>query len=131
MLMAREDIPDDVRRFILTGIASVPYLEALLLARDAPEQEWDAKSLAQRLYISESAAAELLATMHAASLLACLDGETPHYRYHPESEALRDIVDRVAAVYARNLIEVTNLIHSNSGRKAQQFADAFKWRKDS
>ncbi|MGN6388514.1 MAG: hypothetical protein ACTHL1_03315 [Burkholderiaceae bacterium] len=131
MLMAREDIPDDVRRFILTSIASVPYLEALLLARDVPERDWEAKSLAQRLYIGEPAAAELLTTMHAANLLTRLDGETPLYRYHPESDALREIVDRVAMSYARNLIDVTNLIHSNSGRKAQQFADAFKWRKDS
>jgi hypothetical protein len=41
------------------------------------------------------------------------------------------MLDRLAGIYARNLVDVTNLIHSKTSRKAQQFADAFKWRKDS
>jgi hypothetical protein len=38
--------------------------------------------------------------------------------------------DRLADLYATHLVEVTLLIHSSLDRKAQQFADAFKWRKD-
>jgi catalase (peroxidase I) len=37
----------------------------------------------------------------------------------------------LAEVYARNLIEVTQLIHSVTDRKARRFADAFNMRKDS
>ena len=33
-------IPEDIRRFVLTSIPSVPFLEALLLMRAAPEQPW-------------------------------------------------------------------------------------------
>ena len=39
-------------------------------------------------------------------------------------------IDRLADLYATHLVEVTHLIHSSLDRKAQQFADAFKWRKD-
>ena len=35
--MYRDIIPDTIRRFILTSINSVPYLEAMLLLRSAPE----------------------------------------------------------------------------------------------
>ncbi|HSF32606.1 MAG TPA: hypothetical protein VLK82_19305 [Candidatus Tectomicrobia bacterium] len=128
-VMAREPIPEDVRRFILTSIASVPYLEALLLLRNASDQSWDSARVAQRLYISEKAATELLSELYAAGFVAATELETS-YRYHPNSAELRQMIDQLAEIYAKNLVEVTNLIHSKIGKRAQQFADAFKWRKD-
>jgi hypothetical protein len=128
--MARESIPEEVRRFILTSISSVPCLEALLL-RNAPDQLWDSTTVAQRLYISEKAATELLVDLSAAGFIVALESETAFYRYHPSSDELRQMIDQVAETYAKNLVEVTNIIHSKTGKRAQQFADAFKWRKDS
>ena len=129
--MTREPIPEDVRRFILTSITSVPYLEAMLLLRNEPAQSWDSRRVAQRLYISEKAAAELLSDLCAAGFLVVTERETSMYRYHPRSDELRQMINQLAETYAKNLVEVTNLIHSKTGKKAQQFADAFKWRKDS
>ena len=129
--MAREPIPEDIRRFVLTSIVSVPYLEALLLLRNAPDQSWDRATVAQRLYVSEKAATELLTDLSAAGFIVVIGPETSLYRYHPSSDELREMIDRLAEAYAKNLIEVTNLIHSKTGKRAQQFADAFKWRKDS
>jgi len=39
------------------------------------------------------------------------------------------MVERVADVYARYLVPVTNLIHAKPQIKVQKFADAFKLRK--
>lgn len=129
--MTREQIPDDVVRFILVSIPSIPYLEALLLLRGDAEHSWDSKRVAQRLYMSEKAVNDLLSELHAAGILhATMDGTTV-YRYRPASEELRDMIERLADIYAKNLVDVTNLIHSKTGKKAQYFADAFKWRKDS
>lgn len=124
-------IPDDVRRFVLTSIPSVPYLEALLLMRADAERGWNSAQLAQRLYLGERNAAALLAQLHEAHLLQPLDGEPGEYRFHPGSDAARDMIARVAGAYSTHLVEVTNLIHSATGKKAQHFADAFIWRKDS
>lgn len=44
--------------------------------------------------------------------------------------ALHALIDQLAALYAHNLVGVTHLIHSKLNKKAQQFADAFKWQKD-
>lgn len=129
--MAREHIPDDVRRFILTSIPSVPYLEAMLLLRSEPGHPWDSKRVAQRLYMPEKASGELLSELHTAGVLAVAEEHVPSYCYHPISEDLHLIIDRLAATYAAHLIDVSNLIHSKTGKKAQHFADAFKWRKDS
>ena len=128
--MAGEPIPEDVRRFILTSISSVPYLEALLLLRNAPNQAWESMTVAQRLYISEKAAIELLVELSAAGFIMVKESESALYRYHPRSEELRQMIDRLAETYAKSLVEVTNIIHSKTGKRAQQFADAFKWRKD-
>jgi hypothetical protein len=130
-VMTREPIPEDVRRFILTSITSVPYLEAMLLLRNAPNQSWDRTGVARRLYVSAKAAGELLSDLCAAGFLVVTEPETPLYRYHPRSDELREMIDQLAEAYAKNLIEVTNLIHSKTGKKEQQFADAFRWRKDS
>lgn len=123
-------IPDEIRRFILTSIPSVPHLEALLLLRNEA-MPWDAKSVARRLYMSDKAALMLLAELQEAGMLACEQQEPMHYRYDPVADDLRAMVDQLAEAYSRHLVEVTNLIHSKTGKRAQHFADAFKWRKDS
>lgn len=128
--MPPNTIPDDVRRFILQCIPSVPYLEAVLLVREHSQAGWSAAQLAQRLYLSEEAAARLLLDMQRAGI-ARADGPDPAaYRYAPGSVDLGQILDRLAQVYASHLIDVSQLIHSKSHRKAQLFADAFIWKKE-
>lgn len=127
--MTEDHIPDDVRRFITLSIPSVPHLEAILLCRHDSHRAWTAKEVAERLYMSEKTAGDLLSDLCGAGMLT-LDAASTLYRYTPHSDELRSIVDRLAQVYAKNLVSVTNLIHSKTGKKAQQFADAFKLRKD-
>jgi DNA-binding IclR family transcriptional regulator len=123
-------IPEDVRRFILLAIPSVPYLEALLLMRRAQERTWDAFQIAQRLYLSEKAAAGLLRALAAAGLVDP-EPHTGSFRYRPESEQLTELVDRLALTYSKNLVGVSELIHSKFSKKAQQFVDAFVFRRES
>lgn len=131
--MIRAPIPDDVKRFILLAIPSIPHLEALLLLRGEKGSPWDARRAAQRLYMHEKKAHELLSDLHAAGFLSSAREATepPIFDYAPSSDEVREMIDRLADIYARNLVDVTNLIHSKTSRKAQHFADAFKWRKDS
>lgn len=131
--MALPPIPEEIRRFVLTSIASVPHLEALLLLRATEGQFWSDTRLAERLYISEKMAHGLMAELcHSCMLTPCEQaGPTSTYRYEPGSAHLRLTIDHLADLYARQLVDITHLIHARLDRKAQQFADAFKWRKDS
>ena len=124
--MTRGEVPADVRRFILTSIPSVPFLGAVLLLRAEPERAWDAQRLARRLYVPERTAAELLEQLTAA--LVAQRGEAG-VLYAPPDE-LRALLDRLAAAYAADLVTVTDLIHSRIDKRAQQFADAFRFRKE-
>jgi hypothetical protein len=129
-------IPEDLRRFVLTSVPSVPFLEALLLMRADPAQPWSRDSLARRLYVGDKVAETLLAELCRAGVAAPLGASgdgcgADAYCYQPREDILRDRIDRLAELYSTNLVEVTHLIHSSLDRKAQHFADAFKWRKDS
>ncbi len=128
--MNKSEIPADVQRFILTSIDSVPHLEAILLLRQDPEIEWDAKMMAPRLYVSENKANEVLSDLSTAGFATCTDQANPRCKYNPINNELREIISRLSYVYAKHLIEVTNLIHTKTGKQAQQFGDAFKWQKE-
>lgn len=119
-------IPENVREFLLRQIDSVAELEALLLLRKTAGEHWTAVSVAGRLYVSESVSEAVLAHLAESGLCSRHDGS---YGYEPITEELRKTVEDVADAYARCLIPVTNLIHAKPSR-IQQFADAFRFRKD-
>lgn len=125
--MAVSHIPDEVRRFLLGAIPSVPHLEALLLVRAEAAESWNAGRLARRLYIDETGAGRLLRELNGAGLLR----QAGHgYRFEPVDPHLAVVVAELDAIYARRVVEVAELIHSSSDRKAQRFADAFRLRKE-
>lgn len=122
-------IADDIRRFILTSVPSVPYLEALLLLRGDAAHDWDAMRMARALYVSEATAASLLTALQAGAFVTTSAADSA-FRYRPATPELDRMIEQLAAVYASHLVDVTNLIHARSSRKAQRFADAFVWKKD-
>lgn len=128
--MSTSMIPDDIRRFIMARIPSVPYLEALLLLRSDPAKTWSADRLTRSLYVSEATAMALVEALLANGVITQAESASL-FRYHPASEDLGRIFDMLAALYGAHLVEVTHLIHARTSRKAQRFADAFVWRKDS
>ena len=129
MAMPDKLIPPDIRQFILQNIDSVAQLEGLLLLRAKPEEKWGAEGIAKRLYIDEAEAAELLAQLAARGLLAA-EKDPLLYRYWPRTPAQDEAVKEVAAFYAKHILPVTHLIHSKSRNRVQEFADAFRIRKD-
>ena len=126
--MTKTPVPDEVRRFILTSIPSVPYLEALLLLRSGGTQGWDARNVARRLYIDDVQAFALLHALGEAGLaVPTADGG---FRYEPAAPGVRELIDVLATTYSSNLVGVTELIHSGIDKRALQFADAFRWKKE-
>ncbi|MGH7854081.1 MAG: hypothetical protein ACREP3_11615 [Candidatus Binatia bacterium] len=128
--MTEHLIPEDVRRFVLDKIESVAHLEALLLFRGNQEKEWSIEALAARLYVSEEQTIELLTGLQAQGFVAAKAEKPSLYRYQPVSAELHRMLERLAEIYAKHLVPVTNLIHSKPKPRIQEFADAFRFRKD-
>jgi hypothetical protein len=126
--MPLNELSPDLRRFIVSSVPSVPFLEAVLLLRAAPDETWNAAQLARRLYVPERGAAVLLAQLRDSGITAPA-GNGDAWRYAPDA-ALAGMLDQVAHAYATKLVAVSGLIHSRIDRRAQQFADAFRFRKD-
>ena len=98
----------------------------MLLLRREPGAAWDAGALASRLYLQPSRAADLLQQLaDAAFVVARPEG----WRWQPAADAAQRI-DQLAHVYSENLLGVTELIHARDDRRAHQFADAFRLRRD-
>ena len=127
--MNSSTLSSELRRFI-HSIASIPQLEAILLLQQAPEHVWTETTLAQRLYLNKEQAAIMLKELCEAGICAPAPNTHNNFVYAPISTELRKLINQLAVYYPRNLIEVTNMIHSTSGQRIKQFADAFKFFKD-
>ena len=125
--MSQDTLPEDLIRFINTSIPGIPFLEALLLLRTEPGKSWDVESVGNRLYLPATMVTDLLKSLCAAGMAT---EALSQFRYQPRSDELRDLIDRLSECYQNNLVEVTRIIHSSTGNKAQIFADAFKWKRD-
>lgn len=127
--MDHSAIPDHLKRFILLSIPSVPYLEATLLLHSDPAKIWDFKEILRRLYLDDASGEILLAELKAGGIVEMDAHKLSHCKYQPRTKELGQMIDVLAAIYPKKLVEVSQLIHSKVHKKAQRIADAFKLRK--
>jgi hypothetical protein len=119
-----DELPADVREFLLSDIDSVVELEALVLIRANQATRWSADMLARRLFVEVSSAAAVMEALISRGFLRQA-GENAQYAAQGERDA---IVQRVVDAYPRFLIPMTHVIHGKARSGAQQFADAFRLR---
>ena len=112
--MAAQYVPGEVRDFILKYIASVAQIEALMLIWSNPGEHWGVTDIAARIYASEVEAAKALERLSADGFVLCTNGV---FRLNASAENI-DMIRRLQEVYTRNLIPVTDIIHSLSRNTA-------------
>jgi hypothetical protein len=110
-------IPDDIAQFILNEIDSVAYMEALVLLRQYPARKWSIPALAESLYTGQNQVAEIVARLCAQGIAIVDNADSSLYIYQPRSGELTKTIDRLADIYAKHLVPVTNLIHSQPKRQ--------------
>ncbi|MFZ5475664.1 MAG: hypothetical protein ACOZNI_02715 [Myxococcota bacterium] len=117
-----------MRAFLADHIPSVGHMEALVLAHDAPGQDWSVEDVAGRLYVPVATAEGILRDLARSGLLA-EDAATKRYRYAPDPDGLARRAADARDVYRRCLILVTQLIHERTETPAWRFSDAFRFRR--
>lgn len=128
--MANDVIPDDVKQFILQNIDSIAQLECLLLLRAQPGRQWDAAAIAKELYIDPQQANVLLSRLLAQGWVGREENQVPVVYHYVTDPAFDAVIGRLADVYKKYLVPVTHLIHAKPKSKIQEFADAFRIKKD-
>jgi hypothetical protein len=126
-VMIDDLIPDDIKQFIIVGIDSVAHLEALLLLRGGAHEIWEIPVVAQRLYITEQETSAVLKRLCDQGIVMVNgNGNEPLlFQYRPKSVELARMIDRMAEVYKKQLVPITNLIHSKPRKRIQGLADSF------
>jgi hypothetical protein len=128
--MADEIIPEDVKQFFLQYIDSIAQWEGLLLLRANPQVKWSAGDVARNLYIDEAQAVKILNQLLSQGFVVAEGSGPLFYRYQPKPPEIEPLMVRAAALYAQYLVPVTHLIHTKAKSRIQEFADAFRLRKD-
>lgn len=125
--MTDDVIPEDVKQFFLHAVDSIAQWEGLLLLRADAEKTWEAGALARELYIEERQAVEVLEQLMSNGFVARVGTA---YHYQSRNAEVDELVGRAAECYREYLVPVTHIIHAKPKSRVQEFADAFRLRKE-
>ena len=121
---------EQVDRFILDEIDSVPQLEALLLIWNNRPKKWSSEDMAKALYDKADVTQGILRSLAQRGLIREAPGEEPRYTAiadSPETEAMLEAVDDI---YKREIVRISTMIHSKASRAVRDFARAFRFTKE-
>jgi len=121
---------DEVYRFILNQIDSVPHMEALLLLWESRPKQWSDSEIAERLYVGTDFARNIVQDLVRRRVLATETQSPSRYWYESKSGDLDRLVEAVAATYRRDLVRVSTFIHTKASSAVRDFAQAFKFTKE-
>jgi DNA-binding MarR family transcriptional regulator len=121
---------DEVLRFFLENIDTVPELEALFLFWQHRPSSWTISDLSKRLYIDPEQTRNLLQGLIRKGFVVEDEARSGSYRYQSESEQRDEVIRRAEAMYRREIIRISTLIHSKPSRAIRDFADAFRFTKE-
>ena len=126
-----EVVPDDISHLLVANIESILQLEVLLLLRGHQDQKLSCETIAGRLYVGPLDIAGTLRKLVGRGLIVTkVRGEISVFQYNYTNQAVVQAVDRVADLYTKYLIPVTNFIHQRPPKSLQDFSDAFKLNED-
>lgn len=121
---------EEVYRFILNQIDSVPQMEALLLLWESRPRQWSDNEIAARLYVSVDVVRNIVQVLVRRRLISTVTNSEKHYWYESRGEDGDLLVEAVAATYRRELVRVSTFIHTKASSAVRDFADAFRFKKE-
>jgi hypothetical protein len=129
--MSHPEISDEeVFRFILHQMETVPHLEALLLLWRKRPKGFTGTELSAQLFVDAGAVNGIVKDLQRRELIAAAPGVSGEYRYEAKSPYTDALMQALSDMYSRELIKISKLIHSKTPSAAHDFARAFKFTKD-
>ena len=120
----------DVYEYILEQIDSVPHLEAVILLWNSRPVAWAPEELASRIYVPAERAAEILQDLIRQQLVQQTVASPPKFSYFPRNDEQNEWMFRVDTVYRREIVRISNMIHSKASPSVREFARAFRFKKE-
>jgi predicted ArsR family transcriptional regulator len=130
MNIEEEPVRRAVDQFIADEIDTVPHLEALLMLWNSRPKQWPVADVAKALYIPEDEARKILQELTRRGLISQVTGQSESYSYQPESEEKDALLGALDAIYRRQVVRISTMIHSKASAAVRDFARAFRFTKD-
>ncbi len=115
-----------VDEFILHEIDTVPHLEALLLLWNSRPQEWSFEGMSNALYLPPDLARQVIADLERRGFVLLTDDHRFLYRSTDRDQ----LVEQVEKTYRREIVRISNMIHSKPAASLREFARAFRLKRD-
>jgi hypothetical protein len=116
----------EVDRFILDEIDSVPHIEALLILWNSRPKPCTVHELAALLFLPEERTRQIMEDLQQRAFTISGESGASYNPACPRDHLMAD-VDRI---WRRELVRVSNLIHSKASPAVREFARAFRFKKD-
>ena len=120
----------DVLRFIIERIDSVPHLEGLLLMWESRPKNWTVEELAKRIYVKNDVARGVLYDLARQDLIVPVPGASNQYVYESRSPEIDRLVESLQAKYRFEIVAISTMIHRKSSAAVRDFAEAFRFTKE-
>lgn len=121
---------EQIDRFLVDEIDTVPQLEALLLIWNRRHKLWYPSEIARALYISHELAQDVIRHLVQHRMLTQIEVGADCYELRLDSEEQARLVEGLDAVYRHELVRVSTLIHAKASRAVRDFASAFRFKKE-
>lgn len=115
-----------VDEFILHEIDTVPHLEALVLLWNSRPQVWSFEAMAGSLYLPLDLTRQVIADLEKRGFVSLTDDRNFSYR-STDRDQLVELVDKT---YRREIVRISNMIHSKPAASLREFARAFRFKRD-
>lgn len=116
----------EIDRFLLAEIDSIPHLEAILLLWKSRPRHWSIEELSHSLYVPFDRTNAIAHDLERREVIV-VEQESCWYNPSYRHDWMIAEVDRA---YRRELVRITNLIHSKASPSVREFARAFRLKKD-
>lgn len=128
MSPASTPIPEALQQFITRYVASVERVEILCIFAANPAKTYTVPEVQRIIQSSERSIADCLDNFRLNGLLAEQTGGS--YRLVPKTNELAQLISDLATAYRERRVAVIEVIYGRRADAIQDFADAFKLRKD-
>jgi hypothetical protein len=124
-------LPEDVQRFLRVQIRSIEQLEILLLLSAEPDRTWTAAEVYKVVLSNQKSVEEELDRLAQQGLLRRNDRGEVTFEFSPSSEGWKVLITEIGRLYKERRVKVVEAIYAAPVSEIDEFAKAFRIRKES
>ena len=128
--MAEFNLGPEVRRLVASHLASMDHVEVLLLLHKRDPEALSIDDIVRESGRPVELIANALNDLSTGGLASSTPGAAgvESFRYDPQSESLRSVVNDLAAMYNERPVTLIRAIYDRPAQPVLSFADAFRVR---